>query len=142
MVTLADLKTVPNLPAKFTLSLNSPVAPAGMVQGTGGIWAVVQPHEGWILRTVTCFPEMLVKEKEKWAKSAPLRTSVLFINESQARMPFGKGWPERETSGTKTGLEATVGGGELGGSTRVLAPAGGGMRVGGGVGGGAGGAGF
>ncbi len=110
-----------------------------MVQGTGGIWAVVQPHEGCIFRTVTCFPEMLVNEKEKWAKSAPLRTSVLFINESQARIPFGKGCPERETSGTKTGLEVTVGGGEPGGITRVVAFAGGGMSLGGVAIGGAGG---
>ena len=83
---------------------------------------------------VTSLPEILVKEKEKWAKSVPLMTSWLFIKASKARMPSGNGWPEREVSGTKTGFEITCGGGALGGRTK-----GSGNGAGGVISGGAGG---
>src|ERR1035441_6685070 len=51
--TLTDLNNMPLLPARFTLNLIWPLSPAGIVHGTGGSSAVVQPQDGCTLRIVT-----------------------------------------------------------------------------------------
>src|ERR1039458_7992578 len=53
VLTLTDLNTTPLLPARFTATLMTPFEPPGMVHGTGGSSAVVQPQEGCTDRMVT-----------------------------------------------------------------------------------------
>src|ERR1019366_127463 len=88
------------LPARFTLSLISPVPPDGIVQGICGTSAVVQPQEGCTLKIVTLPAVTLVKLKVNRAKSCPLVASVAFIKSSHARTPSGNGSPACEKSGT------------------------------------------
>ena len=44
---------VPLLPSRFTVALNSPLPPGGMVHGVGGNSGWVQPHDAWAPKIVT-----------------------------------------------------------------------------------------
>src|SRR5271170_6116762 len=96
VVTTADLKRVPNLFARSTLTLMTPVEPRGIVQGTGGSWAVVQLHDPFALKIVTLSPEIFVKLNVKRAKTWPSTASTVLNKPSHANIPSGNGSPAWE----------------------------------------------
>jgi len=91
VMTLTDLDNWPALPERLTLSWITPLEPAGIHHGVGGISTVVQPQDGVACKITTSFVETLVKRNANRATAWPLVASALLETASQARMPSGNG---------------------------------------------------
>jgi len=85
-----------NFVAEVDAQFISPVAPARISQGTGGISTMVQPHEGRAFKMVTAFVNWLVNTNVKCATGCPLVAATVLTRASQARMPAGIGAMTRE----------------------------------------------
>lgn len=106
VATLTDLYKVPLLPARLTLILIRAEEPVGIVHGTGGSSAVVQPHDGCTERIVTAEALTFVKLKLKRAKSWPALVSTACESVSHVMMPAGRDWLAWELFGLGGGLTA------------------------------------
>src|ERR1700733_482693 len=108
VLTATLLNSVPDLAARLMLTLMTPFEPPGMVHGTGGSSAVVQPQDGRTERIVTgtgvklvtatvlvrrtsIFVATLVKVKMNRAKACPLVASTVLDNASHTMTPSGNG---------------------------------------------------
>ena len=65
VATVMVFERVPLVAAMLTLIPIWPFVPGAITHGNGGNWAVVQPHDGWMLNIVTLLDETLVKAKVK-----------------------------------------------------------------------------
>ena len=83
---LMVLNKVPLLPARLTLIFNEWLDPGGIVQGTGGSSAVVQPHEGRTERIVTGIGALLVNTT-RLVLPPPLSPRPFFLPQNPAPLP-------------------------------------------------------
>lgn len=86
VLTVTDLKSVPLLPARFTVIPILPLVPGAIIHGNGGNCAVVQPQDGCTLVIIILLDEVLVKLKVRCASGSPTSTVVAFVSLSQMRL--------------------------------------------------------